>query len=216
MVNNLQMELEGAGVRASIVHPCPTKTSMGWSLPAEKIGPAPEDWRSRGQLRHDYFLRRDRCARRSPSSRRHPRGGYIAETWSYSPKPRWPPHRRSIEKLVLNEENLNIMTTAICPGFPAAKRSADAWGRLPHRSDRTHATRPRRVRRRRLVPTGRRARRCAVRRRGEQILLPLTETDLDQAEAYHHDADLGQGVVFNATRTPPGDAARLGAARSTR
>ncbi|MEO6793074.1 MAG: SDR family oxidoreductase, partial [Mycobacterium sp.] len=32
MVNNLQMELEGTGVRASIVHPGPTMTEMGWGL----------------------------------------------------------------------------------------------------------------------------------------------------------------------------------------
>ena len=44
MVTNLQMELEGTGVRASIVHPGPTKTSMGWSLPAENISPALEAW----------------------------------------------------------------------------------------------------------------------------------------------------------------------------
>lgn len=30
MVTNLQMELEGTGVRASIVHPGPTLTGMGW------------------------------------------------------------------------------------------------------------------------------------------------------------------------------------------
>ncbi len=51
MVTNLQMELEGTGVRASIVHPGPTKTSMGWSLPPEsdraragglgQVGPGP-------------------------------------------------------------------------------------------------------------------------------------------------------------------------------
>ena len=57
MVTNLQMELEGTGVRASIVHPGPTKTGMGWSLPAELIGPALEDWAKWGQARHDYFLR---------------------------------------------------------------------------------------------------------------------------------------------------------------
>ena len=57
MVTNFQMELEGTGVRASIVHPGPTKTSMGWSLPAETIGPALEDWAKWGQARHDYFLR---------------------------------------------------------------------------------------------------------------------------------------------------------------
>src|SRR6202012_2878126 len=57
MVANFQMELEGTGVRASIVHPGPTKTSMGWSLPAEKIGPPLEEWGKWGPARHDYFLR---------------------------------------------------------------------------------------------------------------------------------------------------------------
>ena len=63
MVTNYQMELEGTGVRASIVHPGPTKTSMGWSLPAESIGPALEDWAKWGQARHDYFLRASDLAR---------------------------------------------------------------------------------------------------------------------------------------------------------
>ena len=63
MVTNFQMELEGTGVRASIVHPGPTKTSMGWSLPAELIGPALEDWAKWGQARHDYFLRAADLAR---------------------------------------------------------------------------------------------------------------------------------------------------------
>src|SRR6202007_3005235 len=57
MVNNFQMELEGTGVRPPIVPPARTKTSMGGSLPAEKIGPALEDWAKWGQARHDYFLR---------------------------------------------------------------------------------------------------------------------------------------------------------------
>ena len=43
MVTNLQMELEGTGVRASIVHPGPTQTEMGWSLPPETIAP---HWRT--------------------------------------------------------------------------------------------------------------------------------------------------------------------------
>lgn len=78
MVNNYQMELEGTGVRASIVHPGPTKTSMGWSLPAELIGPALEDWAKWGQARHDYFLRADDLARAITFVAETPRGGYIA------------------------------------------------------------------------------------------------------------------------------------------
>src|SRR6267154_1158623 len=78
MVTNLQMELEGTGVRASIVHPGPTKTSMGWSLPAESIGPALEDWAKWGQARHDYFLRPADLARAIAFVAETPRGGFIA------------------------------------------------------------------------------------------------------------------------------------------
>jgi NAD(P)-dependent dehydrogenase (short-subunit alcohol dehydrogenase family) len=78
MVTNLQMELEGTGVRASIVHPGPTKTAMGWSLPAELIGPALEDWAKWGQARHDYFLRAADLARAITFVVETPRGGFIA------------------------------------------------------------------------------------------------------------------------------------------
>ncbi|MBV9514854.1 MAG: SDR family oxidoreductase [Mycobacteriaceae bacterium] len=78
MVTNLQMELEGTGVRASIVHPGPTKTNMGWSLPAELIGPALEDWAKWGQARHDYFLRAADLARAITFVAETPRGGFVA------------------------------------------------------------------------------------------------------------------------------------------
>src|SRR6201986_3546153 len=78
MVTNLQMELEGTGVRASIVHPGPTKTGMVWSLPAEAIGPALEDWAKWGQARHDYFLRAADLARALAFVAETPRGGFIA------------------------------------------------------------------------------------------------------------------------------------------
>jgi NADP-dependent 3-hydroxy acid dehydrogenase YdfG len=78
MVTNYQMELEGTGVRASIVHPGPTKTAMGWSLPAESIGPALEDWAKWGQARHDYFLRAADLARAITFVAETPRGGFIA------------------------------------------------------------------------------------------------------------------------------------------
>jgi NADP-dependent 3-hydroxy acid dehydrogenase YdfG len=77
MVTNLQMELEGTGVRASIVHPGPTKTAMGWSLPAEAIGPALEDWAKWGQARHDYFLRASDLARAIRFVAETPRGGFV-------------------------------------------------------------------------------------------------------------------------------------------
>lgn len=78
MVTNLQMELEGTGVRASIVHPGPTKTGMGWSLPPESIGPMLEDWAKWGQARHDYFLRACDLARAIAFVAETPRGGFIA------------------------------------------------------------------------------------------------------------------------------------------
>lgn len=77
MVTNLQMELEGTGVRASIVHPGPTMTAMGWSLPVETIGPALEDWAKWGQARHNYFLRAADLARAITFVAETPRGGFV-------------------------------------------------------------------------------------------------------------------------------------------
>ena len=77
MVTNLQMELEGTGVRASVVHPGPTQTSMGWSLPPESIAPALEDWAKWGQARHSYFLRAGDLARAIAFVTETPRGGFV-------------------------------------------------------------------------------------------------------------------------------------------
>lgn len=77
MVTNLQMELEGTGVRASIVHPGPTQTSMGWSLPPETIAPALQDWATWGQARHSYFLRAADIARAVGFVVQTPRGGFV-------------------------------------------------------------------------------------------------------------------------------------------
>ncbi|MCW2654136.1 MAG: fabG 28 [Mycobacterium sp.] len=78
MVTNLQMELEGSGVRTSIVHPGPTKTAMGWTLPPEAVAQALEDWAKWGQARHDYFLRPSDLARAIAFVAETPRGGFIA------------------------------------------------------------------------------------------------------------------------------------------
>ena len=112
MVNNFQMEFEGTGVRASIVHPGPTKTSMGWSLPADLIGPALEDWAKWGQARHDYFLRASDLARAITFVAETPRGGYIAnmELQPEAPLTSAPKER---QQLKLDEEKL-----------PAGKREA--------------------------------------------------------------------------------------------
>jgi NADP-dependent 3-hydroxy acid dehydrogenase YdfG len=102
MVTNLQMELEGTGVRASIVHPGPTKTSMGWSLPAEDVGPALEDWAKWGQARHDYFLRAADLARAITFVAETPRGGFIA---SMELQPEAPlADKKDRQKLALGDE----------------------------------------------------------------------------------------------------------------
>ena len=112
MATNLQMELEGTGVRASIVHPGPTKTSMGWSLSPESIGPALEDWAKWGQARHDYFLRATDLARAITFVAETPRGGFIAsmELQPEAPLASAPAER---QQLKLGEE-----------GMPAPAREA--------------------------------------------------------------------------------------------
>ncbi|BBZ64293.1 SDR family oxidoreductase [Mycolicibacterium monacense] len=105
MVTNYQMELEGTGVRASIVHPGPTKTSMGWSLPAELIGPALEDWAKWGQARHDYFLRAADLARAITFVAETPRGGFIANMELQPEAPL--AHTKERQQLKVDEEALS-------------------------------------------------------------------------------------------------------------
>src|ERR1700761_6397680 len=78
MVTNLQMELEGTGVRASIVHPGPTKTRRGGARRPEKTVPAREDGPKGAQARHDYFLRAADLGRAITFVAETPRGGFIA------------------------------------------------------------------------------------------------------------------------------------------
>src|SRR5690349_169712 len=104
MVTNLQMELEGTGVRASIVHPGPTKTSMGWSLPPEAIGPALEDWAKWGQARHDYFLRAADLGRAITFVAETPRGGFIANMELQPEAPL--ADNKTRQKLALGEEGM--------------------------------------------------------------------------------------------------------------
>ncbi|KAA9156540.1 SDR family oxidoreductase [Amycolatopsis acidicola] len=57
MARAMQMELEGTGVRASIVRPGPTATGMGTTWDPAVIGAVLEDWNRWGFARHPYFLR---------------------------------------------------------------------------------------------------------------------------------------------------------------
>jgi NAD(P)-dependent dehydrogenase (short-subunit alcohol dehydrogenase family) len=52
----MQMELEGTGVRASIVRPGPTLTGMGSGWDPAEIAPVLEEWRRWGLIRHDGYL----------------------------------------------------------------------------------------------------------------------------------------------------------------
>lgn len=56
MARALQMELEGTGVRASIVRPGPTLTGMGMDWDPEVLTPVLDEWRRWGLVRHAGYL----------------------------------------------------------------------------------------------------------------------------------------------------------------
>jgi NAD(P)-dependent dehydrogenase (short-subunit alcohol dehydrogenase family) len=105
MVKNLQMELEGTGVRASIVHPGPTLTGMGWQLSAEQVGPMLEDWAAWGQARHSYFLRATDIARAVAFVAETPRGSNIV-TMEIQPEAPLRDARADRRQLKLGEEGM--------------------------------------------------------------------------------------------------------------
>jgi len=58
----MQLELEGTGVRCSIVRPGPTLTEMGSGFPAESLPVIMEEWASHGLMRHGGYLDADGVA----------------------------------------------------------------------------------------------------------------------------------------------------------
>lgn len=56
LVCALQMELEGSGVRASLVRPGPTLTEMGMDWDGEGVARVIESWTRFGLARHDHFM----------------------------------------------------------------------------------------------------------------------------------------------------------------
>lgn len=52
----LQLELEGTGVRASIVRPGPTTSEMGWTWSEEQVVAVLDEWKRHGLLRHGGYL----------------------------------------------------------------------------------------------------------------------------------------------------------------
>lgn len=77
MGRELRMELEGTGVRASIVRPGPTLTSMGMNAKQETIGALMDDWAKWGFARHGYFLRASDIAAAVVAVVSAPRGAHL-------------------------------------------------------------------------------------------------------------------------------------------
>ncbi|WP_336082931.1 SDR family oxidoreductase [Nocardia sp. SSK8] len=62
LVTQLRMELEGTGIRASLVRPGPTLTGMGMDATPEVVGPLLQDWKDWGFARHPYMLKPEHLA----------------------------------------------------------------------------------------------------------------------------------------------------------
>lgn len=77
LAREIRMELEGTGVRASIVRPGPTQTAAGMTAPAEVLEPMLESWAAWGFARHPYFLRASHIASAAVSVVSAPRGAHI-------------------------------------------------------------------------------------------------------------------------------------------
>ncbi|MBG0829140.1 SDR family oxidoreductase [Planomonospora sp. ID67723] len=77
MARALQMELEGTGVRISVVRPGPTMTGMGMGWDAETTGEVLEEWVRWGLARHPYFLRAEDVAAVIAAVVAAPRGTHL-------------------------------------------------------------------------------------------------------------------------------------------
>ncbi|MBO0853285.1 MAG: SDR family oxidoreductase [Nocardia sp.] len=77
MARQMRQELEGTGVRASIVRPGATQTGMGMNAAPEQVGPLLDDWVRWGFARHPYFLRASDIAAAVSAVVNTPRGAHI-------------------------------------------------------------------------------------------------------------------------------------------
>jgi NADP-dependent 3-hydroxy acid dehydrogenase YdfG len=77
MARQMRMELEGTGIRASVVRPGPTQTAMGWNAPQDDIGALLADWAKWGFARHPYFLRASNIAAAVVAVVSAPRGAHL-------------------------------------------------------------------------------------------------------------------------------------------
>ncbi|MFC4372912.1 SDR family oxidoreductase [Nocardia halotolerans] len=73
----LRMELEGTGVRVSLVRPGPTATEMGTDATVEDIEPLLQDWSKWGFTRHPYMLRASDLAAVVSAVVSTPRGAHV-------------------------------------------------------------------------------------------------------------------------------------------
>jgi NADP-dependent 3-hydroxy acid dehydrogenase YdfG len=78
MARAMQMELEGTGVRASIVRPGPTMTGMGMNWDAETTTTVLDDWVRWGLARHPSFLRAADVASAVAAVIAAPRGTHLS------------------------------------------------------------------------------------------------------------------------------------------
>lgn len=77
LVRTMQRELEGTGVRASLVRPGPTLTEMGMDWPAELTTEVLETWARWGLARHSGFLPAEAIAHAVLTVVTAPRGTHI-------------------------------------------------------------------------------------------------------------------------------------------
>lgn len=73
----LQMELEGTGVRASIVRPGPARTEMGWDWDPAVLKPMLTSWKRWGVLRHDNYMKPENVAAAVVAVVTAPRGVHL-------------------------------------------------------------------------------------------------------------------------------------------
>lgn len=78
LVGSLQMEIEGSGVRASIVRPGPTWSEMGMDWDADAAARVLNEWIKWGHARHSHFLKARAIADAITTVVSAPRGVHIS------------------------------------------------------------------------------------------------------------------------------------------